>query len=67
MATQKTKITLTSEDIVSIPQASRELGVHFTTVYRWIDKGIIHPFRIGGQVFVTIDEVNALKKQRGSL
>lgn len=64
MATQKTKITVTTEDLVSVPQAAKVLGVHFATVYRWIDKGIIHPFRIGGQVFVTVDEVKALKEQR---
>ena len=64
MTTQKPKITLTSDDILSIPQAAKELGVHFTTVYRWIDKGIIRPFRIGGQVFITVDDLKALKKER---
>ena len=61
---ERTKITVTTEDVVSVPCAARELGVHFATVYRWIEKGIIHPFRIGGQVFVTRDEIRALKEQR---
>jgi len=64
MSAQKTKITITTEDLLSVPQAAKELGVHFATVYRWIDKGRIHPFRIGGQVFVTVDEIRALKEQR---
>lgn len=62
--TQKAKITLTTEDLLTIPQAAQELGVHFTTVYRWIDKGKIHPFHIGGQVFVTVDEIKTLKNRK---
>lgn len=63
MAEQKTKITISTEDLVSVPQAAKELGVNFSTVYRWIRKGIIRPFRIGGQVFVTVDDLKALKEQ----
>jgi len=64
MATQRTKVTVTTEDLVSVPQAAKELGVNFSTVYRWINKGKIHPFRIGGQVFITVDEIRSLKEQR---
>jgi len=64
MAAQKTRITVTTEDLMSVPQAAKELGVNFSTVYRWIDKGKIRPFRIGGQVFVTVDEIRTLKEQR---
>ena len=67
MATQKTRITVTTEDLASVPQAAKELGVNFSTVYRWINKGKIRPFRIGSQVFVTVDDLKALKQQRGSL
>ena len=64
MVEPKAKITVSTGDLVSVPQAAKELGVHFATVYRWIDKGRIRPFRIGGQVFVTLDEVRQLKEQR---
>lgn len=64
MTEQRTKITISTDDLLSVPQAAKELGVHFATVYRWIDKGIIRPFRIGGQVFVTVDDLKALKEQR---
>ena len=64
MAEQRTKITISTDDLLSVPQAAKELGVHFATVYRWIDKGRIHPVRIGGQVFVAVDEIRALKEQR---
>lgn len=63
---QKVKLTVTSDDILSIPQAAKELGVHFTTVYRWINKGLIRPFRIGGQVFITVEDLKALKKERAN-
>ena len=64
MVTQRAKITITTEDLVSVPQAAKELGVNFSTVYRWINKGKVHPFRIGGQVFITVDELKALKEER---
>jgi len=66
VTTQRTKITVTSEDLLSVPQAAKELGVHFATVYRWIDKGKIHPIRIANQVFVAVDEIMTLKEQRAS-
>jgi excisionase family DNA binding protein len=64
MTEQRAKITISTDDLLSVPQAAKELGVHFATVYRWIDKGRIRPFRIGGQVFVTLEEVRQLKEQR---
>jgi len=59
------KVTITTQDLVTIPQAAKELGVHFTSVYRWIRKGIIRPFQVGSQVFITATDLNALKKERG--
>jgi len=58
------KVTITSKDLVSVPRAAKELGVHFTTVYRWIKRGDIHPFTIGTQVFITATDLKALKKGR---
>jgi len=65
MATQKTMITLSTEDLLSIPVAAKELGVNFSTVYRWIKKGAVHPFRIGGQVYIAVEEIERLKRERG--
>ena len=58
------KITLTTKDLVSIPHASKELGVHFTTVYRWLKKGLFHPITIGEQDFITRTDLETLKKGR---
>lgn len=65
MSPQKIKLEVTSEDLLTIPQAAEDLGVHRATFYRWVDKGKIHTIRIGGQVFVTVDEVTALKEKKG--
>lgn len=63
---EKTRITITTADLVPIPQAAKEIGVDFSTVYRWIKKGLVRPFRIGSQIFLTVDDVKALKEQRAS-
>ena len=62
--TKRTKIIISTDGLLSVPQAAKELGVHFTTLYRWINKGIIRPFRIGSQVFLTVDELETLKKRK---
>lgn len=58
------KITITAENLFTIPEAAKELGVHFVTLYRWINKGKVHPFRLAGQVFITTDDVEALKNEK---
>lgn len=65
MSPQKIKLTVTSEDLLTIAQAAEELGVHLATVYRWVEKRKIHPLHIGEQLFVTVDEVRTVKEQRG--
>ncbi len=62
MASERTKIVVTTGDVVTVPRAAKELGVHHTTIYRWIEKGKIRPFRIGDQVFITIADLEALKE-----
>jgi len=59
---QKIRLTVTSEDLLTLYQAAEELGVGTSTIYRWKDEGRLHVFRIGDQVFVTVDEVRALKE-----
>lgn len=66
MAQPKIKITIATEDLISIPAAAKELGVDWSTVYRWIKKGEIRPFRIGNQMYLTVEELKALKEQRAS-
>ena len=65
MAAPVTKVTISTPDLVSIPEAAKELGVNFSTVYRWIRKGEVTPFSIGHQTYLPTVEVKKLKKQRG--
>ena len=48
-------------DLVTVLQAAKEIGVHFTTVYRWIDTGTISGIKIGGIMFVPKSELERLK------
>jgi len=66
MLNDRTKIVVGSDDVVSVPEAAKILGVHHTTIYRWFQKGKVRPFRLGKQVYLTIDDVELLKKERTS-
>lgn len=64
MSQRRTKYTFSTDQLIAVAQAAKELGVHLATVYRWIEKGTLHPVRIGSQVFLEVQEVKALKEQR---
>ena len=61
---QKVTIVFKPEDLTTALEAAKYLGVHFTTVYRWLKNGTLHPVRIAGQDYLSIDEVKTLKKER---
>lgn len=65
MTQRKTKFTFTTDKLMPVAKAATELQVHVATIYRWIEKEILHPCRIGNQVYLDVDEVKALKEQRG--
>lgn len=60
----KTKTTFAPEDLISVPQAAKRLGWHYSTLYRRIYKGEIVPVRIGNQAYVTVDDLKILKGDR---
>ncbi|MFH1485833.1 MAG: helix-turn-helix domain-containing protein [Chloroflexota bacterium] len=69
------KISLEVPDIYSVSDAAKEIGVHFTTIYRWVRWSLdlegdrfkppldIRPFRIGEQIYLTAEDVKALKAE----
>ena len=61
---QTPTIILKAEDLTTALEAAKYLGVHFTTVYRWMKDGMLHPIPIAGQRYLSIDEVKFLKKKR---
>ena len=59
MATQKQ-----TTDFITVRQAAKQIGVHFTTVYRWIDAGTILSINFGGILFIPTSEVVRLKNKQ---
>jgi len=60
----KTKITVSSDDLISIAEAAKQLQVHHTTVWRWAQNGDLTAIHIGKHILVPIMQVNALKEKR---
>jgi len=60
---KKVKIILETDELTTVLEAAKYLGVHFATVYRWIKAGKLHPIPIAGQDYLATDEVRALKEK----
>ena len=58
---QNIKILIETDKLVTVPDAAKELKLHFTTVYRWIKKAKVFSFPIHGVDYLHINEVQALK------
>ena len=64
MAMQGRRITISPGDLMTVPQAAKAIGVHFATVYRWIEAGTVFANTIGGILFVSKSEVEKIKNDR---
>jgi len=64
MVLQKASIMVRAEDLTTVLEAAKYLGVHFSTVYRWMNKGKLHPIHIAGQDYLSVSEVEKLKQKR---
>jgi excisionase family DNA binding protein len=62
--TSVSKVIVEVPELFSIADAAKEIGVHFTTLHRWVRSGKIHPSCIGSQLFLSKEEVEALKAER---
>lgn len=51
-------------DVLSVRDAAREIGAHFTTLYRQVQKGKIVYVTFGGNIFIPVLEVERIKKER---
>ena len=56
------RITISSDDVLSVNQAAKELGKHVATIYRWHDAGIIVGVEFGGVLFIPKSEVERMKE-----
>jgi len=50
-------------DYMTVRQAAKLLGKHFSTLYRWRDAGTLKSINFGGILFIHKDEVERLKRE----
>ena len=58
------RIDFAKGKVLSVVDAATEVGVHFTTLYRWIQAGEVSFVTFGDNIFVPLLEVERLKKER---
>ncbi|MBA7655509.1 hypothetical protein ES703_63413 [subsurface metagenome] len=58
------EIKVTTDDLISVAQAARELGRPRITIYRWIEAGKIHGLKLGGILFIPKTEVERLQNAK---
>ena len=58
------KITTADSNLVNLKEASRRLGISYMTLFRWIKKGRVTPIRILGLPYMTLDQVESLKREK---
>ena len=51
-------------DFMTVRQAAKQIGVHFTTIYRWVEAGTILSINFGGILFIPKSEVERLNKKK---
>ena len=59
------KIEMQKGTVLGVREAANEIGVHFTTLYRWIQDGEVAFVTFGDTVFIPLLEVERLKKRGG--
>jgi len=57
------KIDLQKGRVLSVRDAANQIGVHFTTLYRWIQAGKVAFVTFGDGVFVPFLEAERLTKE----
>jgi len=60
------KIKVTSEDLLSVGRAAKELGISRVWAYQRIKEGTLHALELGGILFVPKSEVERLKKEKAT-
>lgn len=64
MENQSNPTTVDISDITTAYKAADILKVHFSSIYRMMKRGVLHPIIISGQLRLSIKEVNELKEKR---
>ncbi|GAI87276.1 unnamed protein product [marine sediment metagenome] len=53
-------------EFMTVRQAAKQMGLHFTTIYRRIDTGKILCINFGGILFIPKSEVERLKNKQAA-
>ena len=60
------EIRVLSDDIVTVPEAAKQLGRPKMTLYRWIDAKKIVSIKLGGILFIPKTELVRLKNEQAA-
>ena len=55
--------TRADTNLINLSEASRRLEISYVTLWRWIKGGKVTPIRILGLPYLSIDQVESLKKK----
>ena len=50
-------------DVLSARDAANKIGVHFTTIYRWVQRNEIVYITFGGSIFIPALEVERIRRE----
>jgi len=57
-------VTVRTDDLLTIPQAAKIIGVSRITAWDWVQTGRLPSMRIGGRALVTKQTAEAMKRKR---
>ncbi len=60
------EIKIQADDVITVPEAAKQLGRPKMTLYRWIDANKILWVRFGGILFIPKSEVERLKNKQAT-
>ncbi len=56
------KVEITSDDLLTIEEAAKEIGCHRATIFRWIDEGKILTLKLAKNRAIPKAEVERLRR-----
>jgi predicted site-specific integrase-resolvase len=59
---QKTKVTISTDDLMTVNHAAEALGKHIATIYRWYEAGKVLGVEFDGILYIPTSEVKRMKK-----
>ena len=61
MTIQKTAVTITTGDLLTVAETAKLLGKHIVTIYRWLDEGKLIGAKFGNIMYIPTSEVERRK------